>query len=118
MEYGKEGRRRRPHTLGEARVAYEAAIPMVPEMSTTKLSGKNQVTLPVAMTRYLGLRPGDDLDVILDDEGIRLRRRRQGRELLDWLQGALAGAPEWRTKDEVDAWVREGREWEPTHGVD
>jgi AbrB family looped-hinge helix DNA binding protein len=103
--------------LAEARVAYVAELPTVQEMATTKLSAKNQITLPVAMTRYLGLRPGDEIDLTLEEDGVRLRKRRSGKALLDWLEGAIKGVPEWETREQVDAWVREGREWEPTIGL-
>ena len=42
---------------------------------TTVLSGKGQIVLPAAVRDQLGLKPGDDFDVrVDDDETIRLRR--------------------------------------------
>jgi bifunctional DNA-binding transcriptional regulator/antitoxin component of YhaV-PrlF toxin-antitoxin module len=105
-------------TVGEARALYDAIPLEVPEMVTTRLSGKNQLTLPVAMTRYLGLRAGDEVDIMIEGKELWLRRHLSGRALLDSLQGAAADIPEWSTAEKIEAWIREGRDWEPTHGID
>ena len=42
---------------------------------TTVLSKKGQIVLPAEVREQLGLRPGDDFEVLVDDDGtIRLRR--------------------------------------------
>ena len=42
---------------------------------TTVLSGKGQIVLPAAVRQRLGLKAGDDFEIIVDDdETIRLRR--------------------------------------------
>jgi AbrB family looped-hinge helix DNA binding protein len=42
---------------------------------TTVLSKKGQIVLPAAVRQALHLKPGDDLEVLVEDDGtIRLRR--------------------------------------------
>jgi bifunctional DNA-binding transcriptional regulator/antitoxin component of YhaV-PrlF toxin-antitoxin module len=98
--------------LGEARVAYRVDTEDDADelRGTTRLSGKNQITLPVAMMRALGWRTGDEVDLMIDGEEIWLRRRLQGKPLLDRLEGALSHVPEWQTKESIDAWVRGERD--------
>jgi AbrB family looped-hinge helix DNA binding protein len=101
--------------LGEAVAAYMAYNATdqdeTAHQGTTRLSSKNQITLPAAMVRLVGLRPGDELDVREVDGAILLERRpRTPEEWADRLQGTLAGAPEWGTKDKIDAWVRRERD--------
>ncbi len=76
----------------------------------TRLSGKNQITLPVAMVRTLGWHAGDEVDLMIDGEEIWLRRRLQGKQLLDRLEGALSHVPEWQGQANIDAWVRRERD--------
>lgn len=99
-------------TLGEARAEYRVGTEDEADelRGTTRLSGKNQITLPVAMVRALGWRAGDEVDLMIDGEEIWLRRRLQGRPLLDRLEGALSNVPEWRTQESIDAWVRGERD--------
>lgn len=98
--------------LNDARVAYRVEPQDEEEelRGTTRLSGKNQLTLPVAMVRTLGWRAGDEVDLMIDGEEIWLRRRLQGAPLLDRLEGALRHVPEWQTREGVDAWVRGERD--------
>jgi bifunctional DNA-binding transcriptional regulator/antitoxin component of YhaV-PrlF toxin-antitoxin module len=98
--------------LGEARAEYRVDTEDDAEelRGTTRLSGKNQITLPVAMVRALGWRTGDEVDLMIDGEEIWLRRRLQGKPLLDRLEGALSHVPEWQTRESIDAWVRGERD--------
>ena len=77
---------------------------------STRLSGKNQITLPVAIMRTLGWKAGDEVDLMIDGEEIWLRRRLAGKHLLDRLEGALSYVPEWGSKERIDAWVRGERD--------
>ena len=55
---------------------------------TTVLSAKGQIVLPVSIREKLDLRPGDDFEVLVeDDEAITLRRisRSPNRGLLEHL---------------------------------
>ena len=104
------------HGLHEARLEY-LVHPLDDEMEvrvTTKLSTKNQITLPVAMVRRLGLRPGDEIDLMVEGDMIQAERRpKTPQEWIGRLRGAMAQTPEWKTKDDIDAWIRGEREsWE------
>ncbi|HXF50158.1 MAG TPA: AbrB/MazE/SpoVT family DNA-binding domain-containing protein [Dehalococcoidia bacterium] len=83
------------------------------ERATVTLSGKHQVTLPAAMVRELGMRPGDKLSV-----------RRRGQELVltrlprtpeEWVaryRGALRGVY-GETPEAIEDYIRKEREsWE------
>jgi bifunctional DNA-binding transcriptional regulator/antitoxin component of YhaV-PrlF toxin-antitoxin module len=98
--------------LHDAAVAYrvDAEDEADALQGTTRLSGKNQITLPVAMVRALGWRAGDEVDLLIDGGEIWLRRRLQGKALLDRLQGALGDVPEWSTRERIDGWVRGERD--------
>lgn len=108
------------HHVGEARVEY-LVYPQDDELEvrvTTRLSSKNQITLPVAMVRRLGLRSGDEIDLMVDGDMIQAEKRpKTPQEWIERLRGALAGTPEWKNKDSIDAWIRGereswGREWD------
>ena len=100
------------HRVGEARAEYDASEDL-PTEGLTRLSSKNQITIPAGMVRLMGWKPGDDIRLIARGEHIALRRQRYGQELLDYLAGSMAHVPEWRTKEDVDKWVRDLRdEWE------
>ena len=100
------------HSVREARPEYDAAED-APEEACTRLSSKNQITIPAALTRELGWRPGDEIDILLVGDRLRLRKRLYGKELLDRLEGSWAGAKEWRTREDVDRWVQSLKdEWE------
>ncbi|WP_433219055.1 AbrB/MazE/SpoVT family DNA-binding domain-containing protein [Microtetraspora malaysiensis] len=82
MEHGKQGRARR---AGPARI-----------------SGKNQVTLPVAVLRSLGLHAGDPVDIEEEDGRIVIRRH---RSRFDDVVGTLPGFTEAvDVEAERDAW--------------
>jgi antitoxin component of MazEF toxin-antitoxin module len=80
----------------------------------TRLSSKNQITLPVAMVRRLGLTPGDELDLTVVGDAIRVERRpRTAQEWVDRLAGSMSHVPEWQTDEDIDAYVRRERDsWE------
>jgi len=123
--YGMMGRSREramatkkeQHKVQEAAVAYVVAQPPegaggYPVYAATRLSTKNQLTLPVAMSRELGLKAGDKVSLWLERGHIVIEKKLHGEELLDSLQGALKGE-EWSTKEKADEWLRKEREgWE------
>ena len=98
--------------VGEAQIAYLAPPPPVNviETSVTRLSGKNQVTIPVAMVRMLGLKPGDELALLAMNGAIYVEKQLRGRELHEQLRGSMKHVPEWSTKEAIDAYIRDGRE--------
>jgi len=133
MPAKKQGARGRPRTtahttrVGEVRLVYDVAAvdddedegddPVV--WATTRLSTKNQITLPVRMVRALGLKPGDELDLFrIGDEVILDRRPQTAKEWVAKTRGSLAHLPEWQTKEGIDAYIRRerdswDREWDP-----
>lgn len=100
------------HVLGEARAVYivPPAAEEADEHGTTRLSSKNQITLPVSMVRQLGLRPGDEIDLLVQGDTIQLERvPRTPREWVERYRGSM-DVPGWETKERIDAYVRGERE--------
>lgn len=101
------------HRVEEARAVYMATPPLeqqTAEYGTTRLSSKNQITLPVSMVRQLGLRAGDELDLLALGETIQLERRPGSPQ--EWIaryRGSLS-VPEWSTEEAADAYVRGERD--------
>ncbi|WDZ90221.1 AbrB/MazE/SpoVT family DNA-binding domain-containing protein [Nocardiopsis sp. HUAS JQ3] len=56
-----------------------------------RITEKGQVTIPVEVRRSLGLKPGDEVEFVLDGTGARVVRsastRSRGRRLVDRLRG-------------------------------
>lgn len=100
------------HRVGEARVAYHAD-PVGPDsradFAHVTLSSKNQITLPVAMVRMLGLEPGDQITLSRLHGDVLMTKRLYGKELMASLAGSIK-APEWSTKERIDEWLRIVRE--------
>jgi AbrB family looped-hinge helix DNA binding protein len=112
-----ERKRGKGTRVGEALMQYRAEPPAADERGLTRLSSKNQITLPVAMVRALGWKPGDEIDLHVWDGAIHLRKQLGDHELLDWLQGSMAHVPEWSTKEAIDEYIRNerdswNREWD------
>jgi AbrB family looped-hinge helix DNA binding protein len=58
-----------------------------------RVTDKGQVTIPIEVRRYLGVRPGDEVDFEVDDgEQVRLVRRAEqpspGRRMVERLRGS------------------------------
>lgn len=103
-------RRRRPSKVAEAALAYRAEAPdAAAPLATARISAKNQITLPVALMRALGLKPGDELQMLAWGDTLTARKRLEGRSALERLYGSTAN-PEWATARAVDAYVRRERE--------
>lgn len=106
--------KRKEAKVEEAKLAYDSVRKPVsyPTFTFTKLSSKNQITLPVAYVRDLGLKAGDEVVVWLEKGHITLERRLYGKELLDSLQGSIKSG-EWSTPEGVDKWLKDIRdEWD------
>jgi len=100
------------HRVGDARAEYDASEDL-PTEGLTRLSSKNQITIPAGMVRLMGWKPGDEIRLIARGKHIALRRQLHGQELLDSLAGSWPAIGEWRTKEDVDKWVRNLRnEWD------
>jgi AbrB family looped-hinge helix DNA binding protein len=93
--------------VGEAILEY---LPMategVPRTAAAKLSSKNQITLPVAMVRQLGLRPGRRLMLRLEDDRIILRP--EPEDWVEYFRGSMKGVY-GKTLQEMDDYVRQER---------
>jgi bifunctional DNA-binding transcriptional regulator/antitoxin component of YhaV-PrlF toxin-antitoxin module len=98
-------------TVGESRAAYASPERFEPAIYTrVKLSSKNQITLPVATVRALELKSGDELDLLCLDGVIYLEKSLTGDAQLDRIEGSMAHVPEWKTKESIHAWIRDGRD--------
>ncbi len=99
------------HRIGEALAAYVVAErEEAAERGTTRLSSKNQITLPVHIVRQLGLRPGDEIDLLVVGGTIQLERLpRTPREWVEKYRGSI-DVSGWETKERIDAYVRGERE--------
>jgi bifunctional DNA-binding transcriptional regulator/antitoxin component of YhaV-PrlF toxin-antitoxin module len=86
---------------------------MVPEVKqkrkTTKVSSKNQITLPVAALREAGVGPGDVLRVEVEADGVfrLVRERDPWWELFEETAGSMPWAGTREQLDEMrDEWER------------
>jgi antitoxin PrlF len=53
--------------------------------ATTTLTSKGQMTLPKAVRDRLGVKPGDRLDFVEDDDGFRVVKVRIAHPLDKWI---------------------------------
>jgi AbrB family looped-hinge helix DNA binding protein len=79
----------------------------MPVSANLTVSSKRQITIPAAMARELGLKPGDKLVARLEDGRIVMHVR--PANLIEYLDGFPKGVY-GRTKEEIDAYIREVRE--------
>jgi AbrB family looped-hinge helix DNA binding protein len=60
-----------------------------------RLNSKGQVTIPAELREKCGLRPGDEVDVVEEDGGLRIVRRvgegTRGQRLARRMRGSAAG---------------------------
>ena len=71
MSENKYNKRKTPgQRLGEAVAVYRVptAADRDATIAKTRLSGKNQITIPVAMCRLMDMRPGDEIGGLYIDE--------------------------------------------------
>lgn len=81
---------------------------------TITISSKNQVTLPAAMVRTLGLKAGDKLVAELIDDRIVLLPRPDS--WAEYMIGSLEGVY-GSTKEEVDSYIAEVRYGSDAYGL-
>lgn len=114
----EQGKGERPtRKLGEAPVAYDVdrepappPVDVVAGITVTRLSSKNQITVPVAYVRALNLQAGDEVQLtVIGDMLVGHRRPQTKEERHALLRGAMA-YPEWDTPEKVSAWVRGERD--------
>jgi bifunctional DNA-binding transcriptional regulator/antitoxin component of YhaV-PrlF toxin-antitoxin module len=108
----RKPRRTEAPMLREARAEYRTGERMIDteDHAITRLSSKNQITLPVAMVRGLGMKAGDEISLRVLGDTIYLSRRPQTAE--EWL-AKFSGSihvPGWETKESIDAYVQGERD--------
>jgi len=73
-----------------------------------KVARKGQVTIPIDVRRFLGLQPGDDVEFVIEDDGVHVSRSpkspSRGRRVVDHLRARRADVP--MTTDEIMALTR------------
>lgn len=76
-------------------------------MPGSRMSSKGQVTIPQPVRTRMGLRPGDQVDFVEEDGRTVIRRAGpQKNPFQKWI-GAF---PHFKTREEINEWVREMRE--------
>ena len=105
-------KQRESHKVAEARVAYEIPAKNAWNLvAKTRLSSKNQITIPVAICRKLDMLPGDEILLIPGSDHLWIERApRSPEEWVEKTEGSMAHVDEWSTKEKIDAWVRAGRD--------
>lgn len=99
MKYDDQAMSDDTKRLREAAREYVAGPPVV------TMSSKRQITLPADIVRRLGLKPGAKLSVYVGDGIIRLVHRPG-----TWVEYITSRPPMYKTREEVDARIREARE--------
>lgn len=76
-------------------------------MRTARLSSKSQIVIPADIRRQLGLQPGDNLQMYVEDQQIVITKE-SSIDALERLR-ALAGSLDFSISDEI---LRSRAEWE------
>jgi AbrB family looped-hinge helix DNA binding protein len=69
------------------------------------MSTKGQIVIPLEIRRRMGVKPGDDLVIIVGDGEVTLMTAKRYAESLRGTAQGIYG----RTREEIDAYVREER---------
>ena len=109
----KKPAKRAGRRVGEAGAVYRVAptADRGATIATTRLSGKNQITIPVAMCRLMDMRPGDEIELLVVGDTVYMQRLPRTPE--EWAHrfdnSPSTGA--WGNNDkEIDANLRAERE--------
>ena len=111
-EYPKGGRQGKSE-LREAAVAYRvpSASDREAAIATTRLSSKNQITIPVAMCRLMDMRPGDEIELLVMGDTVYMQRLpRTPQEWARRFDAAEITDPAWSTKERIDEYIRGERD--------
>lgn len=76
-------------------------------MPSSTVSSKGQVTIPQEVRERLGLRAGDRVEFVTEGDRVVLQPSRPGINTFRQYIGAF---PAFKTREEINAWVRELRE--------
>ena len=71
------------------------------------ISSKGQITLPVEIRTRLGVKSGDQVEFYVEDGKTVLRPVRAAGDPFERWAGAF---PAFKTREEINAWVREMRD--------
>ncbi|MBA2347239.1 MAG: AbrB/MazE/SpoVT family DNA-binding domain-containing protein [Solirubrobacterales bacterium] len=86
-------------------------------MTTYKVGPKGQVVVPKAIREAIGLHPGDEVEVALDGEEIRVRRVSPPKTIHDFrgIAGPGDGMRSWdaEKRRERELEDRKDRRWSP-----
>lgn len=89
--------------LSDGRAVYASAADTF-EGARTRLSGKNQITVPVSVVRALNWSPGDEIEIRIEGEGVYMEKKLPRSEALRRLRGSLAEA--WPNRESADNYAR------------
>jgi AbrB family looped-hinge helix DNA binding protein len=84
----------------------------MPPSSTISIKG--QVTVPIEVRRRLGLKRGDRVEFIFENDRTVLRPARTEKNPFTAFLGAL---PAFSSLSEIDAWLRDLRDDNPTEAA-
>jgi AbrB family looped-hinge helix DNA binding protein len=74
---------------------------------SSTISSKGQVTVPIEVRHRLGLREGDRVEFVFEDGRTVLR---PGRREANPFEAYLGVLPAFRSRDEINAWIRDLRD--------
>lgn len=74
---------------------------------SSTISSKGQITVPLEIRHRLGLREGDRVEFVVDNDHTILRPARPAANPFEKFVGAL---PAFATKGEINRWVRSLRD--------
>lgn len=78
--------------------------------SSSTISSKGQVTVPLEIRKRLGLKEGDRVEFVVEGDRTLIRPARSIPNPFEQFVGLFDAFP--RGKDEINAWVRELRDQE------
>jgi antitoxin PrlF len=78
---------------------------------SSTVTSKGQITIPQEIRRRLGLHEGDRVEFVIDGERTLICRNREDVNPFERYMGAL---PAFREKDDINAWLGDLRDDEPS----
>jgi AbrB family looped-hinge helix DNA binding protein len=78
--------------------------------SSSTISSKGQITVPIEIRRRLGVKQGDRVEFVIDNGRAILRPAQPPANPFDEFAGCL---PAFDSIDEINAWVRDMRGHDP-----
>lgn len=75
--------------------------------TASTISSKGQITVPIEVRRRLGVKAGDQVEFVFEEGRTVLRPARSEKSPFAPFVGSL---PAFKTRREIDAWIRELRD--------